>query len=107
MFASALADAKSGAEGARLGLTVSRKVGNAVKRNRVKRVLRDWFRRHRLDCPAAAIVFVARNGAAEAPADALRAEADDIVRRMARRLSEGRRPRTDRPDRSERPETPR
>ena len=29
----------------RLGLTVSRKVGNAVVRNRVKRRIREWFRR--------------------------------------------------------------
>lgn len=29
---------------ARLGLTVSRKVGNAVVRNRVKRRVREWFR---------------------------------------------------------------
>ena len=30
----------------RLGVTVTRKVGNAVRRNRVKRVVREWFRRH-------------------------------------------------------------
>ena len=29
---------------ARLGVTVSRKVGNAVVRNRVKRRIREWFR---------------------------------------------------------------
>jgi ribonuclease P protein component len=34
-------------EGARLGITVSRKVGNAVVRNRVKRQLREFFRRQR------------------------------------------------------------
>ena len=28
----------------RLGITVSRKVGNAVVRNRVKRRIREWFR---------------------------------------------------------------
>lgn len=31
----------------RLGLTVSRRVGGAVQRNRAKRLLRDAFRRHR------------------------------------------------------------
>ncbi len=30
----------------RLGVTVTRKVGNAVRRNRIKRVVREWFRRH-------------------------------------------------------------
>lgn len=30
---------------ARLGITASRKVGNAVARNRVKRRIREWFRR--------------------------------------------------------------
>jgi len=35
----------------RLGITVTRKVGNAVRRNRIKRLFREIFRRntHRLD----------------------------------------------------------
>jgi ribonuclease P protein component len=32
----------------RLGITVTRKVGGAVRRNRIKRRLRDVFRRNRL-----------------------------------------------------------
>jgi len=33
-------------DGSRLGITVSRKVGNAVKRNRIKRWVREVFRKH-------------------------------------------------------------
>jgi len=36
------------AEGFRLGLTVSRKVGRAVWRNRVRRVVREFFRLHQV-----------------------------------------------------------
>jgi ribonuclease P protein component len=51
----------------RLGMAVSRRVGGAVVRNRVKRRLRELFRRHKsLLCPVCDVVFVARQGAAEA-----------------------------------------
>ncbi|MGE4293031.1 MAG: ribonuclease P protein component [Desulfovibrio sp.] len=48
--------------GIRIGLTVGRKVGNAVARNRVKRVLREYFRLHQnqLDCPADIVVVPKR-----------------------------------------------
>ena len=51
---------------ARLGVTVSRKVGNAVVRNRVKRQIREWFRRdgHAL-VAGCDIVVIARSSAAE------------------------------------------
>jgi ribonuclease P protein component len=48
----------------RLGVTVSRRVGNAVVRNRVKRGVREWFRRNRvrLESPID-LVVIARNPA--------------------------------------------
>ena len=49
-----------------LGLTVSKKVGTAVERNRVKRRIREWFRRSRAALPQnLELVVIARRGAAE------------------------------------------
>lgn len=46
---------------ARLGITVSRKVGNAVVRNRFKRRTREWFRSQRsLLNPELDLVVIAR-----------------------------------------------
>ena len=48
----------------RLGITVTKKMGNAVVRNRVKRVLREVFRRNRALFPLGTdIVFIAKQGA--------------------------------------------
>ncbi|MFT5358758.1 MAG: ribonuclease P protein component [Polyangiales bacterium] len=48
----------------RLGITVTKKIGNAVARNRVKRVVREAFRLHReLFTPDVDIVFIAKRGA--------------------------------------------
>ena len=49
-----------------LGITVSKKVGTAVARNRVKRRIREWFRRNRSSLShGLVIVVIARRGAAE------------------------------------------
>jgi ribonuclease P protein component len=48
-----------------LGITVSGKVGNAVIRNRIKRQVREFFRRRRAALrPGTDILVIARKGAA-------------------------------------------
>jgi ribonuclease P protein component len=51
--------------GSRLGITVSRKVGNAVCRNRFKRRVREWFRGRRAEFERDLdLVVIARRSAA-------------------------------------------
>jgi ribonuclease P protein component len=49
----------------RIGITASRKVGNAVVRNQFKRRIREWFRTHRdeLDPGLDLLVIARRSGA--------------------------------------------
>jgi len=76
-----IAPARSDAE-VKLGLAVSRRVGNAVARNRVKRHVREWFRRNRDKLPPATDwVVIARKGAAELAAAALASELGRLATR--------------------------
>jgi len=67
----------------RLGLVTSRKVGNAVKRNRIRRVLRELFRHEPDRYPAGHdVVVIAKEGAAALDSAAIR---DEIHAALARR----------------------
>ncbi len=48
----------------RLGLTVTKKVGNAVVRNRIKRMLREWLRQHGWVPTGWDVVLVAKDSSA-------------------------------------------
>ncbi len=51
----------------RVGVTVTKKVGNAVERNRVKRLVREVYRRNKARLPDGLdIVFVAKNSVVRA-----------------------------------------
>ena len=55
--------AASEAPGPRLGLVVTRRFGKAARRNRMKRRLREFFRRHQGLLPCQDLVIMAKKGA--------------------------------------------
>ena len=69
--------------GVRFGITVSRKVGNAVVRNRVKRLVREVCR-HASPVPPADYSIIARTGAGMLDVDAVRTQLEKAFRQVSK-----------------------
>ncbi|MCW8808693.1 MAG: ribonuclease P protein component [Rhodanobacter sp.] len=68
---------------ARLGLAISKRVSKrAVERNRIKRLLRESFRRVRHQLPAVDLMVMAREQAAGVPGPDLLAELDVLWKKL-------------------------
>lgn len=76
----------NGKEHTRLGITVTKKVGHAVTRNRIKRMVREGFRHERERFPDGLdMVFIAKRGAGSLDRVQFQAE----LRQAAQALTKG------------------
>ena len=69
-------------KGLQVGFSVSKKVGNAVTRNKIKRRLRECFRPRLGDVKNGMYVIVARPSAAKATFQSLQKDVDYLLRRQ-------------------------
>lgn len=68
---------------AKLGITVSRRVGGAVVRNRIKRLVREVFRRHKpVSSPGLELVVIARPEAAQLGYADVERQLCEVLRRI-------------------------
>ena len=71
----------------RLGLSVSRKVGSAVQRNRLRRLYRETFRLSRAELPTGLDLVLIPRGSQEPSLADLRQAVPTLCRQLAQRLA--------------------
>lgn len=71
----------------RVGLTVTKRIGNAVTRNRIKRSAREWLRRHGWVPGGQDVVFIAKESAASHDGTELGADLGRLTAKLGSRAS--------------------
>ncbi|WP_394708437.1 ribonuclease P protein component [uncultured Desulfuromusa sp.] len=67
----------------RLGITVTRKVGNAVQRNRLKRMVREFFRQSKNKYPTCDYSVIAKRGSTLLSSSEIVMELNSLFLKMA------------------------
>lgn len=73
----------------RLGLAISKKhVAQAVQRNRIKRLIREFFRHRKTQCAGLDLVFVSRPSLGKTDAPSLLRNLDELWRKLVQRCGD-------------------
>lgn len=80
----------NGLDNPRLGLVISKKnVRLAVNRNRIKRLVREYFRLHQQTLPAIDCIFLARRGLDQVESSLLTKQLHAQFKRLAKKAQQG------------------